>query len=60
MRIVTSSRVEEKYDAADMVVAPGGWCCCCCCWCHIGNMMRQDQEEETLDGTIGDDTEQEE
>ena len=27
-------RVEERFDSADVVVAPGGWCCCCNCWCH--------------------------
>lgn len=34
MKINSIARVEEKYDAVDVVIAPGGWCCCCCCWCH--------------------------
>lgn len=35
MLLNTISRIEEKYDSADVTIAPGGWCCncwCCCCF----------------------------
>lgn len=34
MKLYSVPRFEEKYDALDVVVSPGGWCSCCCCWCH--------------------------
>jgi hypothetical protein len=52
MKLSTSISIEEKYDSASVVVAPGGWCCCTCscchCWCHChaaATMSEHDDEE---------------
>ena len=37
MKLATLSKIEEKYDSMDIIVAPGGCCCCCCCWCHCAD-----------------------
>lgn len=36
MRLSSLERVEEKWDSANVIVAPSAWssCWCCCCWCH--------------------------
>jgi hypothetical protein len=36
--LVSRNRAEERWDSAEVVVAPAGWCCCCCwCWCHVNS-----------------------
>jgi streptolysin S family bacteriocin protoxin len=48
MKLSTRVYVQEKYDSASVVVAPGGWCCSTCCWCHchVSNVMAGSGDEE--------------
>jgi len=36
MKLNMLDRIEEKYDAGDVSIAPGGWCCNCWCCCCCG------------------------
>jgi streptolysin S family bacteriocin protoxin len=52
VKLSTQVKASDKYDSANVVVAPGGWCSCTCtcCWCHchISNATLADLDDEEL------------